>query len=328
MIDLLIVGAGPTGIYAGILAGMRQLHTVILESLPSIGGQLNTFYPEKNIYDIPGFTSIRADAFITRLDNQLKAYQDHVSVKVNVHVQAIETIEEGFNVITSTGETFRSKTILLTSGAGSLSPRRLNPSLDLDDIEYQLSSIDTYKHQTVAVLGGGDSALDYCAQLYPVAKHVHLIHRRPLVRGLDRTFASLQGHVSMHMPINVDAIQRDEQFTLHLSSPEGKQTSLRVDRIVVAYGFQADTLTLQAWNVALEKGKIKVSRSMLTSLDRIWACGNNVTYEGKVHTIASGFGEANQALDAIVKTLRPGKAVVYSSNLDLQLSPIKGDHQG
>lgn len=317
MKDLIIVGAGPIGLYAATLAGMRHINTLVLESLPTLGGQLSSFYPEKKIYDIPGFSEIRADEFVDRLQTQLRQYSSHTSILNNARVNTLSSIPNGFQIETFDGQSFECRTVLLTSGAGSLFPRRLEAQIDLDGIDYQIRSLESYRNKSVAVLGGGDSALDYCLQLTSISNRVHLIHRRDTIRGLDGTFSSIMGKVNLHMPSNiVSIIKKDHQFLIELNTPSKPLNEfVQVDYLLVAYGFMADTVALSTWDIALEKGKIVVDRMMRTSRPQVWASGNNVHYEGKSHTIACGFGEAIQAMESILKYLKPGKTVPYSSNL-------------
>jgi ferredoxin/flavodoxin---NADP+ reductase len=319
MKDLIIIGAGPVGMYAASLAGMRQLNTCVLESLPQVGGQLQTFYPEKPIYDIPGFPSIRADAFVGRLNEQLNRYKPDIPVLTQTKVTHIETITDGFRLHTLSGQLYETKTVLLTTGAGSLTPRRMDVAIQDTRIHYQLDGLESYRGLRVVILGGGDTALDYALQLIPYAASISLIHRRDMFRGMDGTLEQLKGHVHVHIPYSVvDVTTSTKALTLHTDHLVTNQhLLLETDRILVAYGFEADTSLIQAWELDHDRGKIRVNTSMQTSRLRVWAAGNNVTYEGKAHTIATGFGEVNTALESILKLLRPGKAIVYSSNLGM-----------
>jgi ferredoxin/flavodoxin---NADP+ reductase len=323
MYELIIIGAGPIGMYAASLASMRKLHTCVLESLPQVGGQLQTFYPEKPIYDIPGFPSIRADAFVEKLHDQLNRYLARTPIQTQTKVTHIETVTHGFRLHTVNGLTYEAQTVLLTTGAGSLTPRRMDVEIDDERIHYQLQTLASYRGLRVVILGGGDTALDYGVQLLPYASKISVVHRRDMFRGMDGTLEQLKGNVQFYVPYAVDHVTTSiKNLTLDINQLVTNQNMLlETDRIIVAYGFQADTSLVQAWQLDHDRGKIRVNTSMQTSREHIWAAGNNVTYEGKAHTIATGFGEVNTALESILKTLRPGKAIVYSSNLNDDILP-------
>jgi thioredoxin reductase (NADPH) len=234
-------------------------------------------------------------------------------------VTRMDTLPDGFRLLTRGGLTYETKTVLLTTGAGSLTPRRLDIELDDPRIHYQLQSLASYRGQRVVILGGGDTALDYGVQLLPYAASISIVHRRDMFRGMDGTVAQLKANVMVHVPYTVSNLTTSlESLSLHLDHCMTHQgLVLDADTILVAYGFQADTSIVQAWQLEHDRGKIRVNTSMQTSRPLLWAAGNNVTYEGKAHTIATGFGEVNTAVESILKTLRPGKAIVYSSNLNL-----------
>lgn len=317
MYDLIIIGAGPAGIYAAYLAGLRQMKAVVLESLSTVGGQLKTYYPQKPIYDIPGMKHILAETFIDQLWKQYETFKHEVPIQLNAKVEKITPIEGGYEINTSQ-QLYQSKTILLCSGAGSLSPRRLEGIHD-DRVLYSIHHPLDYKNKTMAVLGGGDSALDWANELAIAGAHVTLIHRRDEFRALSAMVDKFNQAGKMLVPFDITQVETQKpNLTIHLKHvTEAYETQWHGDFILVCYGFVADTGLLHSWGVETFQGKALVHSSMETSLSGVYGVGNAITYEGKAHTIASAFGEVNTAIESIHQRLRPGKKLLYSSFLKL-----------
>ena len=320
MKECVIIGAGPAGLYAAFLAGLRQIDAMVVESLDHVGGQLMTLYPEKYIYDIPGFPHIRADAFIEQLYRQYEPYAQTVPLFKSEKLLRIEAIKSGYRLYFSSGQHVDTHTILLTSGAGSFTPRQL-PGIDPMMVSHSLQPLASYQGQDVIICGGGDTALDYAQQLLTVAASVHLVHRRELVRGLDTTFTSIQDKVNLSLGYEVVSLIKDNhQLTMTIASAVDEKM-IHAHAVIVCYGFIADIQVLKHWQLTLDAGKIVVDQSMQTSLKNVYASGGNVTYQGKAYTIASGFGEVNTAMDHLLKRLRPGKFMPYSSQLKPKTVP-------
>jgi thioredoxin reductase (NADPH) len=318
VLDLIIIGAGPAGIYAAYLAGLRQLKTVVLESLGTIGGQLKTYYPQKPIYDIPGMKHVLAETFIDQLWKQYETFMHDVPIHMNVKVDHVKPIEGGFEIKTAK-DVYQSKTILLCSGAGSLSPRRLE-GIDDHRVVYAIHQPTDYKNKTVAVLGGGDSALDWANELATAGANVTLIHRRDEFRALASMVDKFNKLGKMLVPFDVTQVETQQpNLTIHLKHvTEGYETQWQGDFILVCYGFVADTGLLNSWGIETFHGKALVHSSMETSVPGVYGVGNAITYEGKAHTIASAFGEVNTAIESIHHHLHPGKKLMYSSFLNLK----------
>ena len=318
VLDLIIIGAGPAGIYAAYLAGLRQLKTVVLESLANVGGQLQTYYPEKPIYDIPATKSIQASTFIEQLKAQYQTFEQEVPIHTKSKVQTIVKTDKGYQVTTTSGKVFETQTILLCSGAGSLTPRKLE-GIEDERILYAIDNPKAYQGKNVAVLGGGDSALDWANELALAGAQVTLIHRRDEFRALETMVSKFTLRGQMKVPYEITSIENNDlTLTLHLKNNVDQSTfTWQGDYLLVCYGFVADTGLLNSWGIDTFQGKAKVNSNMECSLSNVFGVGNAVTYEGKAHTIASAFGEVNTAIESIHHRLRPGKKLMYSSFLKI-----------
>ena len=319
MNDLIIIGAGPAGLYAAYLAGLRQLKTIVLEALPQVGGQLSAFYPDKPIYDIPGFASIEAQSFVDQLLHQCARFQSQIPMLTHTRVVSIQEIEGGYDVVTST-QRFPTRYVLFTTGAGSLSPRPLPQLPTHPRVHYTVQSIDDYADQRLLVLGGGDTALDWATQLQSKTHHLTLSHRRDEFRGLDSTLNALTSHVTVRIPYIIQQVSpQEDKLLVTFEHTQTKEVICDTyDHLFVAYGFEADTAQWKDLHVDRIQQKLAVSTTMETSLNGIYGAGHAVMYPGKTNTIATAFGEVNTALDAITHRLRPGKAIPFSSFLPIK----------
>lgn len=319
MLDVVIIGAGPSGIYAAFYAGMKKLSAVVIESLPYPGGQLTTLYKEKPIYDIPGIKDITAGGFIDALMDQYRDYADEIPMHFNTKATTLETIEGGYRVLTKNGMSFDTKTILITSGAGTFSPRLLEVegASDSSNIYYFVNSVRDFTDKDVTVLGGGDSAIDWGLLISSVANKVEIIHRRNDFRAHDDSIEKFQRIGRIHKPYNVLKVTDTHSgVELLLEHAETKDQFVHATNVVlVNYGFAPVPSIFAQWGLEMEGSTIKVSSSMATNRHGIFAAGNAATYEGKSKNILSGLGEVTTAIGVINKLLYPNKAPVYSSSM-------------
>lgn len=319
MQDLIIIGAGPAGIYAGFQAGLRNIKATILESLAIPGGLLTTFYPDKPIYDIPGFPGIRADAFIANLIAQWQPYAKDVPMVFHQTLKSITSIPGGYEVITTQAQKYQAKMIILASGTGSLIPRKLEVAIEdvsiLPHIHYGFHQANLFHNKRIAIFGGGDSALDWANQLTSLASSVTVIHRRAEFRAMNQSLASFQTKGTLLAPAELSGIKRTPQgIELRLKTPSEEKT-LIVDDILVAYGFSVMPQLKQDWGVKSSIQGMLVNHLMETNLANIFAVGNASTYEGKGENIASALGETAAVMETIQHRLFPGKKIIYSSFL-------------
>jgi len=306
--DITIIGAGPAGMYAAFYAGLRNAKTKIIDTLPQLGGQLATLYPEKYIYDIPGFPKIKASDLVENLEKQLRMFPH--SYSLGEEVLQIQSHEECIEIITDKNVHF-SKAVILALGNGPFQPRKLQVSqaerFEENGIDYFIPDLMKYAGKKVAIAGGGDSAVDWALMLEPIAKEVSLIHRRAEFRAHEYSVEKLKASsVNILTPYIISEVNGEEQLnSLSLRQAKSKeQVELYVDYLIVNYGFTS-SLKVNEWGVESTRQGIYVSSDMKTSMDGVYACGDVSLYDGKIDLIATGFGEAPTAVNNALHFIDP-----------------------
>jgi thioredoxin reductase (NADPH) len=319
MLELIIIGAGPAGLYAGFIAGLRHLQTVLLESLPFSGGQLTTMYPEKPVYDIPGFSNILARDFITHLKQQHQPFASEVPIHYQQKVVQIISHPTHYQVLTEKGNQFEGKSILIATGSGIMKPQSI-PSHRIEGevpLHFTIDQPESLAKQHITILGGGDSAFDWANVLSQQGHEVTVVHHRREFRAFDHSLSTFQKQGTILAPYTIERIYpKDFRYGIDLIQSETQQLqSVLTDMILVCYGYQPAPHGYEDWGLQTEKGLLVVNRTLQTNLERVYAIGNAVTYEGKSQTIAGALGEVTQAMEQIYRILRPKQRMVYSSAL-------------
>ena len=318
-VDLLVVGAGPTGLYATYYAGFRELRVALLDALPEVGGQVAALYPEKALYDIAGFPSVRGQELVDALHAQART-ADPLMLLGRTAV-ALREHGEGVEVDTDTGETVRAKAVLITAGIGSFTPRELPVGSEYlgRGLRYFVPRLGDLADQDVLVVGGGDSALDWALGLEPIARSVTLVHRRPQFRAHERSVAQLaQSRVEVLTPYEVAKVSGEDVVEeVVVETRGGESRTLSVQAVVAALGFIADLGPIDAWGLEQDRRHILVDRTMRTNRARVFAAGDLAHYDGKVKLISIGFGEAALAVNHITALVRPGSALSPGHSSDL-----------
>lgn len=317
-IDLLIIGAGPSGLFAAYYAGFRELSVALVDSLPEPGGQVTAMYPEKMIFDVAGFPAIRGRDLVTALVEQ--AAQAKPLYLLGRQARDLAEVGDKFVVTLADGTSVRAGSILITAGIGEFRPRPL-PAGDGwlgRGMVHFVPSLAAHTGQDVVVVGGGDSALDWVLALHPIAKSVTLVHRRAQFRALPATVRQVQ---ELGVPIIVDAevaeLRGDDGLTeVDVVVKNGDRTTLVAQAVVAALGFLADLGPIESWGLELDHRAVRVDSTMRTARERIYAAGDVAAYDGKVKLIATGFGEAATAVNNIAVALNPGAHLFpgHSSN--------------
>ncbi len=310
--DMLIVGAGPVGLYAAYYAGFRGFSTVVCDTLPEIGGQISAMYPEKLIFDVAGFPEIRGRDLVDGLAAQAQAYTPRYIL--GEQAVQLEQHEEGLTVTTSSGTTIIAKVLLITGGIGAFRPRPL-PAADEfagEGLVFFVPRLAVHADKDVVIVGGGDSAFDWALSLHPIARSVTLVHRREAFRAHAGTVDKVRSlGVRLVTSSEVTAIEGDERVTgvqvTHKVS--GEQQRLSADTVVAALGFIASIGPLADWGLALEKRHLLVDTTMATNAPRVFAAGDIATYAGKVPLISIGFGEAALAVNNAAPLIDPTHGV-------------------
>jgi thioredoxin reductase (NADPH) len=307
-VDLLIIGAGPTGLFAAYYAGFRELSVAIVDSLPEPGGQVTAMYPEKMIFDVAGFPAIKGRDLVSALVEQTA--QSKPLYLLGRQARDLSEVGDRLVVTNADGSSVRAKAILITAGIGEFRPRPL-PAGDGwlgRGMVHFVPSLAAHQNQDVVVVGGGDSALDWVLALYPIASSVTLVHRRSQFRALPSTVRQVR---ELGVPIIVDAevaeMRGDDTGLREVDVlvKAGDRIVLPADAVVAALGFVADLGPIESWGLELDHRAVSVDSTMRTAHDRIYAAGDVAAYDGKVKLIATGFGEAATAVNNIAVALNP-----------------------
>jgi ferredoxin/flavodoxin---NADP+ reductase len=326
-VDITIIGAGPVGLATAFWAGMRQASCRIVDSLPELGGQCTTLYPEKWIFDVPGHPRILASELVEKLRVQALEQFD-VPVHLDCTAHSLEYDGDELVLHTDDGE-LRSRTLIVAGGHGAFEPRRL-PTSDVDmapwegrGAHYIVGDKSEFAGRRVVVVGGGDSAFDWVVNLVETAARVTLVHRREGFRAHEATVAEVMEHVDagrvdLRVPYVIRAVHGDraiEAVELH-HKENGAVETLACDAVLLQLGFITKLGPLKDWGFAIEKGSLVVDPLMRTNLDRVWACGDITTFDGKLKLIATGFAEAAIAVAQAVHHIRPDMRIqpAYSTN--------------
>jgi ferredoxin/flavodoxin---NADP+ reductase len=306
-VDLVIIGAGPTGLYAAYYAGFRQLRVAVVDSLPELGGQITAMYPEKLILDVAGFPAVKGRDLVDGLVEQANTAEPEYLLDRTA--TGLEHRDDDVTVTLDDGTTVAGKAVLITAGIGKFSPRPLPAGEGWlgRGMEFFVPSFAPYAGKDVLIVGGGDSAFDWAIHLHPIARSVALVHRRDAFRAHERSVQQVRD-------LGVDIITRAQVTGLY-GDPTVAEAEITVDgqepvrrpaqAVVAALGFVADLGPLQQWGIEVEKRHVVVDASMRTSLPRVFAAGDITEYPGKVRLIAVGFGEAATAVNNAAVVIDP-----------------------
>jgi thioredoxin reductase len=306
-IDVAIVGAGPTGLFAAYYAGFRGLSVAVIDALPEPGGQVSAMYPEKVIYDVAGFPAIKGRELVANLVEQAAAFNPEYLLGVRAETLSYE--DDKAVVTLSTGEVLRCGAIIITGGMGSFTARPLPAATEFSGagIVYFVPRLAELAGHDVVIVGGGDSAFDWALSLHPLARSVTLVHRRDKFRAHPGTVARVQAlDIPMIVNAEVSKIRGNERVEgVDVILRGGETTELPADTVVAALGFTANLGPLATWGLDLDKRHIVVDTSMATNLPRVFAAGDITEYPGKVRLIATGFGEAATAVNNAAVVVDP-----------------------
>jgi thioredoxin reductase (NADPH) len=328
--DVLIVGAGPVGLFAAFEAGVIGLSCQIVDGLDKVGGQCIELYPDKPIYDIPAIPSCTARELVERLMAQCKPFD--VPIHLEQRVESVEQRDDGrWTVRTERGLVFDVAAILLAAGNGAFVPQKLMLAeavpLESRHVHYSVPRLADFAGKTVVVAGGGDSALDWALALRKVARRVTLVHRRNGFSAADSSVESMRRAVEAgEMDFIVGAIsglnvEGDALKSIALRHIEG-ETQLDTEQLVVLYGLVADLGPIAQWGLSIHGGRVDVDTSNYeSSRPGIFAVGDIANYPNKQKLILSGFHEASLALRKAYAYAYPEKKRVHvHSSYDAKLA--------
>lgn len=324
-VDVTILGGGPVGLFAAFYAGIRHLSVRIIDSLPELGGQLTALYPEKFVYDMPGFPKVLAKDLAQGMIDQGLQFGPDVVLE-----QTAETLisdgEEGYTIESRTGERYPTRTIIIAAGAGAFSPTKIG--LEDEDswvgrgLHYGVRNKSEFEGKRVAIVGGGDSAFDWALNLHGIAKEICIVHRRDVFRAHEETIQQVQNlGVPFHLWSTVAELNGTESLqSITLENTQTKERSeLDCDKVIVNIGFKSSLGPIKDWGLNIEKNQILVDHLYRTNLDRIFAVGDVCNFEGKLKLIATGVGEAASAVCVAKTMLDPTAKLFPGHSSDLSL---------
>lgn len=302
VVDIVIIGGGPAGMFAAFYGGMRQASVKLIESMPQLGGQLAALYPEKYIYDVAGFPKVTAQELVNNLKQQMSLFQSEICLEEKV-VSVVKQNERLFEITTDKTVHY-AKSVIVTAGVGAFEPRRLElpeaSRYEKKNLHYFVSDLQMFAGKKVLLTGGGDSAVDWALMLEPIAEQVTLVHRRDKFRAHEHSVENLmQSKVNVVTPKEITRLHgsdRIERATI-TDVKSGESYELEVDDVIVNFGFVSSLGPIAEWGINIDGGSIVVDSRMETSIPGIFAAGDITTYPGKLKLIAVGFGEAPTAIN-------------------------------
>jgi thioredoxin reductase (NADPH) len=316
--DVAVIGAGPVGLFALFEAGMAGLTSAVVETLPAVGGQCAALYPQKPIYDIPGFPEIRAGELAERLREQAARFRPEYFLARQA--VSLERQEGFFRIGTDKGDVIEAKSVILAAGGGAFAPNR--PPLEgIEAYEgscvlYSVPDKEAFRGKRVVIAGGGDSAADWAVELADIAASVRIVHRRPDFRCAEdskRKLAALaaSGAVTIEAPYRLHRLEGEggtlRAVVVRTLKDDGEKR-LEADFLLPFFGLAMHLGHLEQWGLAMERKHIAVDpATMATNVPGVYAVGDVVSYPGKLKLILTGFAEAALAAHSVRAYLFPEK---------------------
>ncbi len=318
--DVVVVGAGPVGIFAVFELGLLDLKCHLIDILDRPGGQCTELYPEKPIYDIPGWPRISAQGLVDKLMEQARPFQPDFTF--NRMVTGLERLEDGsFRLTTDEGELFEAKVVVIAAGGGSFQPKRPPiPGIEAYEgtsVHYSVRRMEDFRGHDLVIVGGGDSALDWTLNLQPLARSVTLVHRRPEFRAspdsVNKMLAMKEaGQLDFRVgQVTVLAGEGGRLASAVVGGPDG-ETEVACTRMLPFFGLTMKLGPIADWGLELRDNLVVVdTEKFQTSVPGVFAVGDINTYAGKLKLILSGFHEAALMAQAAKRVVSPGERVVF-----------------
>jgi len=319
--DILIVGAGPVGLFTVFEAGLLKLRCHLVDALPQTGGQLSEIYPKKPIYDIPGYPTVLAGELVDNLMEQIAPFKP--SFTLGERVEEIEkTGEKEFTLTTNKGTKIQAPIIAIAGGLGSFEPRKppIEGIAKYEDngVDYMIKDPEKFRDKTILIAGGGDSALDWTIELADIAKHVTLIHRRNSFRGaLDSVEKVMElakaNKVQLITEAQAVGLEGNDALSSVLVKPKnGDPYPIKVDNFIPLFGLTPKLGPIANWGLGIQKSAIEVDTfDYSTNVEGIYAIGDINTYPGKLKLILCGFHEATLMVQSAFKYIYPDQKLSF-----------------
>ena len=319
--DVAIIGAGPVGLFAVFECGMLEMRCAVFDALPAPGGQCAALYPEKPIYDIPGYPRIDAAELVERLSEQAAPFAP--TYHLGHPVVGLTSMEDGFRIENAAGVTRLARAVIIAAGAGAFGPNR-PPLVGIEAFEehsvfYLVRRREDFRGRRIVIAGGGDSAVDWALSLADIAERVIVVHRRAKFRAAPQSAAQLQhlaeeGRIELVIPYQLHALEGEggQLSAVIVADLAGQTRRLEADCLLPFFGLATDLGPLASWGIEVDHNRISVDpATCATSRLGIFAIGDIAAYPGKLKLILSGFAEAALAAHAIHPLVHPGQALHF-----------------
>tara|TARA_B100000029_G_scaffold505682_1_gene586776 strand:+ start:439 stop:1461 length:1023 start_codon:yes stop_codon:yes gene_type:complete len=336
--DVLVIGAGPVGLFAVHQLGIIGLKAEIVDNLDKAGGQCIELYPDKPIYDIPGIPECSGEDLTKNLLEQIKPFK--TNFHLNERVDAISKEKENWKITTSKNKIFIAPNIIIAGGVGSFEPRKFSvkgiEKFENNSVFYSVKDKNFFKNKKVCIFGGGDSALDWAIELSKTSE-VILIHRRNEFRGAQHSSEAVKrlekgGKIKIKTPYQFESVQGDKKIeAINIKSEEGKIEKINTDCVLGFFGLIMKLGPIAEWGLNVDKKTIPVNtESFETNKKGIFAIGDICTYPGKLKLILSGFHEGALAARACFKIAKPNEKYRFeytttSKSMQERLGVKEGD---
>ncbi len=319
--DICVIGAGPVGLFAVFECGMLKMRCHVVDALDMTGGQCAALYPEKPIYDIPGYPAIDAAGLIGKLEDQAAPFKP--VYHLGRRVESLSVAENRCRVDLDDGSTIDARAVIIAAGVGAFGPNK--PPLEgLEQYEgkgvfYLVKRREDFRGKRIVIAGGGDSAVDWALSLAEVAAQVYMIHRRPKFRAAPESVTRMEalckaGKIEMVVPYQLARLEGSggELSAVVVATLEGEERSLPADALLPFFGLAMNLGPIAQWGIELDHHHIKIApATCATSLPGVFAIGDIATYPGKLKLILCGFSEAAMAAHAIHPLVHPGEALHF-----------------
>lgn len=319
-----VIGGGPVGLFAAFYAGMRGMSCRIIDSLHELGGQLTALYPEKNVYDMPGFPCVLAKDLAREMAEQGLRFSP--DVVLGETASSLSRDDDGWTITGSSGRAFPTRTIIVSAGAGAFEPTKLG--VEREDsffgkgLSYGVQDLQSLHGKDVLVVGGGDSAFDWALTVHPIAKRVRLVHRRDVFRAHEETVKAVRAcGVEYCLFETVKELHGDGHLIgVTVENIKDKSTkNYECDALVVNIGYKSSLGPIEHWGMKIVKRQIVVDHLLRTNLPGVYAVGDVCEHEGKVKLIATGVGEATMAVCQAKVMLDPTAKLFPGHSSDMKL---------
>jgi len=319
--DVAIVGAGPVGLFAVFECGMLKMRCHVFDALDMPGGQCTALYPEKPIYDVPGYPKIEALALVERLAEQAAPF--HPVYHLGAPVTGLARVDGGFRLTTAAGISVAARAVIVAAGVGAFGPNRPPlPGIEAYEgksVFYLVKRREDFRGKRVVIAGGGDSAVDWAISLSEVAERVMVVHRRAKFRAAPESAARLEalaksGSIELVIPYQLHGFEGEDGKVRRVvvADLDGKTRAIETDCLLPFFGLSMNLGAIAEWGLNLDRNHITVEpATCATSASGIFAIGDIATYPAKLKLILSGFAEAAQAAHAIYPLVHPGEALHF-----------------